>query len=246
MKIYIKDRFGVIPNHILTDPRVSLRAKGLWVYIQSKPDDWDFASERISRENLDGRDAVRSGLKELEKFGFLRRDFKRSDGGHWDCDYILSDIENTGNLTLPFSEDLTGTDNPTPGNPTPGNPTTENQATNKEGDTKKELQNNTETGRELTPKEESIAFFNAPLDEIMAAFNYEAEMADKIRLEIESFRQFWTEKNATGTKERWQMEPTFEIKRRLNTWFRRVRDFQGRSLQYKKAERVGKTLKTFS
>lgn len=112
----------------------------------------------------------------MEKFGFLRRDFKRSDGGHWNCDYILSDIENTGNLTLPFSEDLTGTDIPTPENPTPENPTTGKPSTNKEGSTKKELQNNTDTGRELTPKEEAIAFFNAPIDEIMAAFNHEAEV----------------------------------------------------------------------
>ncbi len=36
----------------------------------------------------------------------------------------------------------------------------------------------------------------------------------------ESFIEYWTEPNQNKTKERWQMEKTFEIKRRFNTWLR--------------------------
>lgn len=39
--------------------------------------------------------------------------------------------------------------------------------------------------------------------------------------EVRNFGMYWTEKNSTGMKERWQMEKTFEVERRLMTWFQR-------------------------
>lgn len=44
--------------------------------------------------------------------------------------------------------------------------------------------------------------------------------------EIKKFYLYWTEKNATGTKERWQKETTFQVERRLLTWFGKIRDFK--------------------
>lgn len=67
-KLRINSRFGVIPNSLLTHKEITLRAKGLYGYIQSKPDGWDFSSERIAYETKDGRDSIRAGLKELESF----------------------------------------------------------------------------------------------------------------------------------------------------------------------------------
>jgi len=48
---------------------------------------------------------------------------------------------------------------------------------------------------------------------------------DAIRVEIEKFIEYWTEPNKTGTKQRWEMQPTFEVKRRLFNWLRRSREF---------------------
>lgn len=45
----------------------------MFAYIQAKPDDYDFSSDRIPLENKDGRDSVRSALKELQDKGFLKR-----------------------------------------------------------------------------------------------------------------------------------------------------------------------------
>lgn len=36
----------------------------------------------------------------------------------------------------------------------------------------------------------------------------------------QSFIDYWTEKNPTGKKERWQMEKVFDVKRRFKTWLR--------------------------
>lgn len=52
--------FTTVPNSVLNDPRLSWKSKGLWAYIQSKPDGWDFSSERIAKDSADGVESVRS------------------------------------------------------------------------------------------------------------------------------------------------------------------------------------------
>jgi hypothetical protein len=72
-KLQVKERYGTVPNEILNNESLSFRAKGLYAYIQSKPDDWDFSSERIAAQSKDGRDSVRAALIELEDAFLLRR-----------------------------------------------------------------------------------------------------------------------------------------------------------------------------
>ncbi len=43
--------------------------------------------------------------------------------------------------------------------------------------------------------------------------------------EFNKFILYWTELNSTGTKQRWQKESTFEVKRRLMTWLGRADKF---------------------
>ncbi len=43
--------------------------------------------------------------------------------------------------------------------------------------------------------------------------------------EIQKFERYWTEKNKTGKKQLWEMLKTFEVDRRLVTWFGRVKGF---------------------
>lgn len=47
--------------------------------------------------------------------------------------------------------------------------------------------------------------------------------------EIVKFANYWTELNSTGTKQRWQKQETFEIGRRLITWFGNIKQFQGQN-----------------
>lgn len=42
--------------------------------------------------------------------------------------------------------------------------------------------------------------------------------------EINKFVRYWTEKNKSGTKEKWEQEKAFEIERRLATWFDNVKE----------------------
>lgn len=75
----VETGFAQVSNVVLQDKKLSLKAKGLFAYLYSKPDNWDFSGDRMTFENKDGRDGVYSTLKELEKRKYLER-VKQSDG----------------------------------------------------------------------------------------------------------------------------------------------------------------------
>ena len=65
--------FAQIANDLLNDKRLSWKAKGIYAYIYSKPDDWDFSAKRMADDVIDGRDGTLSGIKELEDAGYITR-----------------------------------------------------------------------------------------------------------------------------------------------------------------------------
>ena len=88
-KTLIKDRFATTPNELLNDKTISLKAKGLFAYIQSKPDDWDFSVERIANSLLEGVESIRNTIQELEKKGYLTRKKVHLGQGKFDTEYVL-------------------------------------------------------------------------------------------------------------------------------------------------------------
>lgn len=66
--------FTQVANCVLFDPNLSGKAKGLYAYLYSKPDDWDFALDRITKDFKDGRRAIYTGILELEEAGYLKRE----------------------------------------------------------------------------------------------------------------------------------------------------------------------------
>jgi len=93
-KLYVENKFGVIPTKILNDPDLSLRAKGLWVFIQSKPDGWKFSAERIALQTKEWKKGVTNGLQELEKLWLLERQKIKDKKWRWWILYILKDTKN--------------------------------------------------------------------------------------------------------------------------------------------------------
>ncbi len=65
--------FTQVANSVLNDPKITLKAKGLFAYIYSKPHGWEFSSKRMANDSKDGRDSVRSAIAELETAGYLTR-----------------------------------------------------------------------------------------------------------------------------------------------------------------------------
>ncbi len=81
--------FGAVPNELLNNPDISFKAKGLFAYLNSKPDNWDFSVEGIASQVKEGIDSVRAGIHELESFGYLKRIKHQNEKGFWEIDYML-------------------------------------------------------------------------------------------------------------------------------------------------------------
>ena len=121
-----KERFSIVDNKVIEDERLSFKARGLLIYMLSKPDDWKFHTEElVKHSSQDGVSAVRTALKEIEKYGYLTRKRERSTKGTFTSqDWLLVDtpsiapqVENlqveksrVNNRTLPNTDFKPNTD----------------------------------------------------------------------------------------------------------------------------------------
>ena len=88
IRIEKSKNFTVISNVALRDKDLSLKAKGLWATMMSCNDYWTFTIDGLVAMTTDGKDSVRSGLRELEQKHYLIRTPKK-DKGRFGYDYTL-------------------------------------------------------------------------------------------------------------------------------------------------------------
>lgn len=123
MKIqtYRRNKFTAIPNEALRDKRLSLKARGLLAYCLSLPDTWDFSIEGLAVTTGAGVDAIRTGVKELEKAGYLIRHRERKqDGRYGAMEYSLYDTPQE--VKTEPKKDVPTLENPTLDNSMQANP----------------------------------------------------------------------------------------------------------------------------
>jgi len=77
-----KGKFTIVPNEIFKKG-LSLKAIGLYVYLNSKPEDWNFTYKGISSQLKEGEKAIRGAVKELVKAKMLIRIPKKGDNGEF-------------------------------------------------------------------------------------------------------------------------------------------------------------------
>jgi len=88
----INSKFAQIDNKCFETPLLSWKAKGLLGYLLSKPDDWKIRLNDLIQSSADGREAVRSGIKELEKQGYIVRHVTRDKLGRFHTDYTVYEV----------------------------------------------------------------------------------------------------------------------------------------------------------
>ena len=124
-----KENFTSIHNKLINDSRISLKAKGIMLYMLSKPENWKYNPKEIAKNSKDGLDSVYSGIKELIEAGYISRT-RHSDGT---VDYfVFEDVEE--NDIVDFSKK----ENPNRENPNRENPNRENPDVYKRKNTNKE------------------------------------------------------------------------------------------------------------
>lgn len=198
-KLIIKNKYATIPNELVNSTQISLKAKGLFAYIQSKPDGWDFSAERIANQVKEGLPAVMSALKELEVNGYLIRHRYISEIGHRLVEYILHDtptlqkaIEEKVHIGFPHEEiaDIVKPSN----------------------NIKKDSTNKVPIKTIIENKVNDFRNFIDP---------YTYLLGDQ----YESFFDYWTESNQKNGKLRWEDQKFFNIERRIATWMTNNKKF---------------------
>jgi|CXWL01.1.fsa_nt_gi DNA-binding MarR family transcriptional regulator len=97
--------FTMVANEVLSRPDLSLKDKGLYAYLFSKPDDWDFAAARIADECKESKDIVFRVLKELERAKLLERRRLPSGRMEYHLAYTSEPVEEkTQNLFVTSAE----------------------------------------------------------------------------------------------------------------------------------------------
>lgn len=110
--------FVQVPREIINHPNLSWKAKGLMAYLLDKPDYWKFSISGICSQGKESETAIKSGLKELQKNGYLKiTRFKNPLTKRFThCEWELN----------PFSNNVSTSTFSTCGNSTSGKPLTSN------------------------------------------------------------------------------------------------------------------------
>ena len=85
--------FVITKNVVVHEPRLSLKAKGIYTLMISLPDGWEFSVKGLGMYCKDGKDGIGSALRELEEASLLRRQirFEEETGKIDGFDYIVYD-----------------------------------------------------------------------------------------------------------------------------------------------------------
>lgn len=104
-----RSSFSVLPNAVAQDPRLNFAAKGLFWLMFSLPDDWDFSVAGLAAyaggQHGNGRSAITAGLKKLEEAGYMLREQRHDEAGHFAGNtYVLYDESTSPLAGFPSTE----------------------------------------------------------------------------------------------------------------------------------------------
>ena len=136
IKKQYQSNFTTVDNTVSNDSSLSWKAKGLFQYLWSKPDNWNYTVTEVSKHAKDGIDATSVGVNELEEHGYLKRTQENKKGCFGGTAWTLSEKPifkkkaKEPKREKPITENpesvKPSTGNPVPEKPITGNPITEN------------------------------------------------------------------------------------------------------------------------
>lgn len=120
--------FAVVYREVAQDRRLSLKARGLFLLLQSLPEDWKYTISGLATLAGTGKDQIRSGLAELLQVGYLVKEQAHDEGGKFAGNIFVLQEEAplSENPTTVYEQTVPLSGNPIPEKPSTGKPSTEN------------------------------------------------------------------------------------------------------------------------
>lgn len=119
IKRKVRTDFTVLPNDLFRDKKLSWKALGLLVYMLHLREDFSLNLSWLTNQKKTGRDAMRSGLKELESEGYLT--IRRERGKQGKYQRVIWEVTDSP------SKKTTSTATPHSENPNTVNPITDSR-----------------------------------------------------------------------------------------------------------------------
>lgn len=140
-RVHKTKNYTTMSNYHFSDIRLSLKAVGLLSKMLSLPDDWNYSIEGLAAICKDGKDSIRSALKELEECGYVRRTREHDEQGRFrGYNYDIFETPHEASESEENQDVVPSSEIPTTVNPMTENPTqlnTNKQNTNKQTTTTK-------------------------------------------------------------------------------------------------------------
>jgi hypothetical protein len=198
-----------------------------------------WATKNYIMKNLHwGGDRIKKTKKKLLEFGIIKDIELRKKDGSFDKWLIeIMPLMNAPNV-FKSSEHPVGLDNKTPSGPKP--PSMGIQALSSIEINNSSIESPLDLDKSKSRERDTLKKPSEVMHDFLESYQKSKERTYK-RLEatlnqeldeeqcdeVDKFVDYWTERNKSGTKQRWEIEKTFELSRRLKTWFNRSLVFQG-------------------
>lgn len=122
LRVAERRRFTCVDQRAIRDNHLSLRARGLLVWLLDKPDGWQIDRDAIARQVPEGQHVIRGALAELTTHGYLVRRRERLEGGRFATVTVLyeypPDLRDSGEMPAHTAGGLPPSGSPTSGSPT--------------------------------------------------------------------------------------------------------------------------------
>ena len=127
--------FAVVYRDVAQDRRLSLKARGLFLLLQSLPEDWQYTISGLATVAGTGKDQIRSALSELLDVGYLVKEQRHDCSGKFAGNIFVLQEEApplSENPTTVYEQTVPLSGKPIPEKPMTGKPSTENPTLIKE------------------------------------------------------------------------------------------------------------------
>lgn len=181
VRVVKENKFTQVENAFIQNPNLSLKAKGLLVYMLSLHDDWDYSISGLSVTCKEGKSSIRSAIAELMEHRYITRKLVRADNG------ALAGYEYT----------VYERPQPSCGFPTTDNPTSENRT--------QQILNQTNTGGTnippvVPPEGDGAPAESAPEDKPVRKPRRTRQKKSVPTHAPARFEQFWTAYPGGGSR----------------------------------------------